>query len=72
MSCIVPVRPVYDLVAMFDYEDFSYLVGALWIGHCAKPGSSVTELIYYFFYYSTLKLRGSCLYWYAHVGFGSQ
>ena len=24
------------------------------------------------FYYSTLKLRGSCLYWYVHVGFGSQ
>ena len=34
----------------------------------AEAGYSVTELVYY----STLKLRGSCLCWYAHVGFGSQ
>lgn len=30
----------------------------------------MTGLIFY--YSSTVKLRGSCLYWYAHVGFGSQ
>lgn len=49
-------------------DTMHYHLYAYCVEYNAKASYTVTVLILY--YYSTLKLRGSCLYWY--VGFGSQ